>query len=691
MTTGLSVLLSHEGVVSTQRRKPEEIAFAPDMFLALVAGCAERTTLVQPASSMQAPEGAAIEAVGSETVPPVTSDRQSMMTEEPVTASPGNLAIEQVSAASRKLKTTEAAATSDELPRVVGEGWADGPERAEPAQRAGTPSPAGARPAGFTQTRTPVQISATSLPAKPLSADPRPTDLLNPTAETDGEARPSGIASPDQAPETARGMRVPASETQARAMQPSAVDQAAHTTATQNSVLSAFPEHVSADAPTARRVVSAMAAPTAEMHWRSEASEVTAAQPPVARQAQAAATHNAGRQPRPPAAMVIGEVPEDPRTAAGRSPNVRQTTLTGGPQLATPAEPAWATRPPREPAALRSEGEAPISNADAGSPAASERAAAPEHARAIVARTASQVSEVRSSGSVAAHEQSPEVATARVADNATGQAAPPDRAQRTVRAAAPPSDGEPRTLDVTRAPSADPGAAGSEPAGTAPAADAPSRGGDAPSRPEALRADGRQRLSRDDTARASADQADRSPSAGVARESGLSPTGAEFTGVERHGHAPASVIGGPEASVSIPETARAPLAELAPNRPQRLTLEVDPPELGRCELELSLREGRIHATVIAERPETVIALRAVEGQVREQLATRDLHVAEFDVRAGTQAATGQSAEQGGGGGDSRGARSSMPLSSPATAHEFSHVHELSPHRRIGGGTIDLVA
>jgi flagellar hook-length control protein FliK len=68
--------------------------------------------------------------------------------------------------------------------------------------------------------------------------------------------------------------------------------------------------------------------------------------------------------------------------------------------------------------------------------------------------------------------------------------------------------------------------------------------------------------------------------------------------------------------------------------PERLVVELDPPELGRCELELSLHEGRVRAVLVAERPETVAALRSVEGQVREQLAARELQVAEFDVRQG---------------------------------------------------------
>ncbi|MBD3293058.1 MAG: hypothetical protein GF393_09050, partial [Armatimonadia bacterium] len=98
-------------------------------------------------------------------------------------------------------------------------------------------------------------------------------------------------------------------------------------------------------------------------------------------------------------------------------------------------------------------------------------------------------------------------------------------------------------------------------------------------------------------------------------------------------------------------------AELRFEQPQRLTVEVAPPELGRCELELSLHEGRVRATLIAERPETAVALRAVEGQVREQLAARELQVTQFDVRH-----SGQPGQDGAamGGGQQPGPRSDHP-------------------------------
>lgn len=77
-----------------------------------------------------------------------------------------------------------------------------------------------------------------------------------------------------------------------------------------------------------------------------------------------------------------------------------------------------------------------------------------------------------------------------------------------------------------------------------------------------------------------------------------------------------------------------PPESVAPEQPQRLVMAVDRPELGRCELELSLQEGRVETLIVAERPETVTAIRSVEQQVRDALADQELTVAQFDVRQG---------------------------------------------------------
>ncbi|MFW6437882.1 MAG: flagellar hook-length control protein FliK [Armatimonadota bacterium] len=132
--------------------------------------------------------------------------------------------------------------------------------------------------------------------------------------------------------------------------------------------------------------------------------------------------------------------------------------------------------------------------------------------------------------------------------------------------------------------------------------------------------------------------------------------------------------------------------ELTEERPQRLTLEVDPPELGRCALELSLHEGRVRASVITERAETALALRAVESQVREQLAAREMHIAEFDIRADTHS----SGQQSFGRGASHGGGTRQSSSEPPTRPEIQRSLERDTAARSSlqsahTSTIDLVA
>lgn len=110
--------------------------------------------------------------------------------------------------------------------------------------------------------------------------------------------------------------------------------------------------------------------------------------------------------------------------------------------------------------------------------------------------------------------------------------------------------------------------------------------------------------------------------------------------------------GAPEPTMQAPPAQHAPAVRVhLPELPARteaagvhhVRLEVDPPELGRCELELTLREGTVRAVVVAERADTVVVLREIEGQVRAALADRHLQMTDFDVR------------HGGGGGDAGGA------------------------------------
>ncbi len=119
---------------------------------------------------------------------------------------------------------------------------------------------------------------------------------------------------------------------------------------------------------------------------------------------------------------------------------------------------------------------------------------------------------------------------------------------------------------------------------------------------------------------------------------------------------------------------------------QRLVVEVDPPELGPCALELRMREGELSAVVLAERPETVAALRSAEPQVRAQLAEQGLEVTQFDVRAG--------------GGENPGAGSRSDPHEPLPSRPLSPYPEGQPdgseivRSRTRPGrqtTIDLVA
>jgi flagellar hook-length control protein FliK len=87
---------------------------------------------------------------------------------------------------------------------------------------------------------------------------------------------------------------------------------------------------------------------------------------------------------------------------------------------------------------------------------------------------------------------------------------------------------------------------------------------------------------------------------------------------------------------------------LSSGRTQRLVLDVDPPHLGPCELELTMRDGEVRATILAHRSETAAAMRSVEDQVRVQLARKGLDVTQFDVRGGLDQgpAQGETAHQG---------------------------------------------
>jgi len=103
-----------------------------------------------------------------------------------------------------------------------------------------------------------------------------------------------------------------------------------------------------------------------------------------------------------------------------------------------------------------------------------------------------------------------------------------------------------------------------------------------------------------------------------------------------------------EGSVSV-EAVRAPemRADTLPaeGEVRHLQLELEPPGLGACEVRLEMRDQALHAVVIAERMETVAALRDAEAQVRQALADQGLQVTDFDVQQGSAEGSGWSGRQ----------------------------------------------
>ncbi len=94
----------------------------------------------------------------------------------------------------------------------------------------------------------------------------------------------------------------------------------------------------------------------------------------------------------------------------------------------------------------------------------------------------------------------------------------------------------------------------------------------------------------------------------------------------------------PVRAVRIPEIAASSVP--AEGEVKHLRLEVHPPELGACELELAMHRHALHALVLVERPETVAVLRDAEAQIREALLDQGIQVAAFDVQQGAAGGPG---------------------------------------------------
>ena len=134
--------------------------------------------------------------------------------------------------------------------------------------------------------------------------------------------------------------------------------------------------------------------------------------------------------------------------------------------------------------------------------------------------------------------------------------------------------------------------------------------------------------------------------------------------------------------VRLPEVE---VAQMREGEPQRLRVQLDPPHLGECEIELTLRHGTVHAMMLVERADTAVALRHVEPQIRQALAERGLELASFDVGQGP---ADSSARQG------EGAQPAWDRTGPALDTTDEQTAETAPTRVVSrqhSGRIDLVA
>ena len=74
----------------------------------------------------------------------------------------------------------------------------------------------------------------------------------------------------------------------------------------------------------------------------------------------------------------------------------------------------------------------------------------------------------------------------------------------------------------------------------------------------------------------------------------------------------------------------------AQNGASRITLQLDPKDLGQISLILSVHEGEVRATIRAERPESAAALAEQLAELKNTLEEQGLKVAELEVRTGLQ-------------------------------------------------------
>ncbi len=118
---------------------------------------------------------------------------------------------------------------------------------------------------------------------------------------------------------------------------------------------------------------------------------------------------------------------------------------------------------------------------------------------------------------------------------------------------------------------------------------------------------------------------------------------------------------------------------------QRLRVQIDPPELGACEIELAMRDGVVHATVTAERPDLATTLQQVQTQVREALAARGLQLGRFDISGG---ATDQPADDQRRAAPETRPEPTVPAGSPMPVRPRTGAHSIATGHQ---GRVDLVA
>jgi hypothetical protein len=102
----------------------------------------------------------------------------------------------------------------------------------------------------------------------------------------------------------------------------------------------------------------------------------------------------------------------------------------------------------------------------------------------------------------------------------------------------------------------------------------------------------------------------------------------------------------------------------------RIELRLDPPELGRVEIDLSLVDGRLTATIAAERPETLDLLRRHADVLQRDLVAAGFGGADvgFSDRARAEARADAQPDR-----ETPPRETAHPLSSPPGGHRRASV------------------